>query len=171
MKTLTHQTLMYNRQHCGVIETDVAYSIQYVCHMSILHLLLSKHKLKRMQLLTTWQTQQCIQKTWPLFYIPLHAFKMSKWSFALQPNIPPKLIHSQHDFYSLDTQSGCVQQRYKILIQILHTHTCCDQCTVQTSETQDVTDSMLHHPPLILQMWYLNNKFNVEVPSKIAHIS
>jgi hypothetical protein len=50
---------------------------------------------------------------WPLFYIPLHAFKMSEWAFALQPNIPPILIHSQqHAFYSLDTQSGCVLPMY-----------------------------------------------------------
>lgn len=69
----------YNIKHCSVIETDVVYSIQCVCQMPILHSLLSTHthKLKWIQLLTTCQTHQCIEKTcdlWPTANPILHSF-------------------------------------------------------------------------------------------------
>lgn len=145
--------------------------------MPILHSFFSTHKLKWMQLLTACQTYQCIQKTYDLllslFYIPLHSFKMSEWASALQPNIPAKLTHSQHHaFHSLDTQPDWVLTMYNkrtkyCFRSFIHTPVSIS-ARFEASDTQDITDScVLHHPPLNLQVWYLNIIFNVEVPSKL----
>jgi hypothetical protein len=97
-KTLTHQTIWCYWDWCG-IQRSVRLPNAHPSFTS-LHTHTHTHKLKWIQLLTTRQTYQCIEKTCdllpPLFYIPWHSFKMSKWAFASQPHIPAKLIHSQH---------------------------------------------------------------------------
>jgi len=59
------------------------------------------------------------------------------------------------------------------LIQILHTHVPISFSARFRLHSYEMlpTVSVLHHPPLMLQMWYLNKKCNAEVPPKTARIS